>query len=169
MINLIYKFRGSEPKIDSKAFIAKDADIIGEVFIEKECSIWFGAVIRGDVNKIYIGEGSNVQDNCVLHVSQYENQIKIGKHVTVGHGSILHGCKIGDNSLIGMGSTILDNAEIGEGTLIGAGSLVTENKKIPSGVLCMGRPAKVIRNLTEEEKQEIKESAKHYIEISKEY
>jgi carbonic anhydrase/acetyltransferase-like protein (isoleucine patch superfamily) len=169
MKDLNYKFCGKEPQVDNSCFIAKSADVIGDVIIEKDCSIWFGAVIRGDVNSIYIGEGSNVQDNSVLHVSEDKNPIEIGKNVTVGHGSILHGCKVGSNSLIGMGSTILDNAQIGEFTLIGAGSLVTENKIIPSGVLCMGRPAKVVRYLTEQEKQGLIESSKEYIKVSKEY
>jgi carbonic anhydrase/acetyltransferase-like protein (isoleucine patch superfamily) len=169
MKDLNYKFGGKEPQVDNSCFIAKSADVIGDVFIERDCSIWFGAVIRGDVNRIYIGEGSNVQDNAVLHVSEDKNPIEIGENVTIGHGCILHGCKVGSNSLIGMGSTILDNAQIGEFTLIGAGSLVTENKIIPSGVLCMGRPAKVVRYLTEEEKQGLIESSKEYIKVSKEY
>jgi len=166
---MIYNYKTNKPKIHEGVFIANSADIIGDVTIEKDSSIWFGVVIRGDINKITIGEGTNIQDNSTLHISIEENPLEIGKYVTVGHGSILHGCKIGDNSLIGMGSTILDNAEIGEFTLIGAGSLVTENKKIPSGVLCMGRPAKIIRNLTDEEKENIKLNAQEYITLSKEY
>ncbi|AJA47684.1 hexapeptide repeat-containing transferase [Clostridium pasteurianum DSM 525 = ATCC 6013] len=166
---MIYNFKEFKPKIAKDTFIAKSADIIGNVTIEKNCSVWFGAVIRGDVNEIYIDEGSNIQDNCVLHISKEGNPIKIGKFTTVGHGAILHGCKIGNNSLIGMGSTILDNSEIGDCTIIGAGSLITQNKKIPGGVLCMGRPAKVIRELTDEEKESIKSNTEEYIELSKIY
>lgn len=166
---MIYNFNGFKPNISKDAFIAESADIIGNVTIEKDCSIWFGAVIRGDMNKIYIGEGTNIQDNCILHISKTENSIEIGKFNIIGHGAILHGCKIGDNSLIGMGSIILDNAEIGDCAIIGAGSLVTQNKKIPSGVLCMGSPAKVIRELTNEEKEKIKLNSQEYISISKNY
>lgn len=166
---MIYNFKNYEPKINKNVFVAKSADVIGNVSIEKNCSIWFGVVIRGDMNKITIGEGTNIQDNSILHISKEENPLEIGNFVTVGHGAILHGCKIGNNSLIGMGSTILDNAEIGEFTIVGAGSLITRNKKIPDGVLCMGRPAKVIRNLIEEEKESIKLNAQEYMTISKEY
>ena len=166
---MIYDFKTYKPNIHKSVFIAKSADVIGQVSIEKDCSIWFGVVIRGDINRISIGEGTNIQDNSILHVNKEKNPLEIGKFITVGHGAILHGCKIGDHSLVGMGSTILDNAEIGEFTIIGAGSLVTQNKKIPSGVLCIGRPARVIRNLTEEEKESIKLNAEEYIRISKDY
>lgn len=166
---MIYNFKNYEPKIHESVFVAKSADVVGNVSIEKDCSIWFGVVIRGDMNKIAIGEGTNIQDNSILHISKEESPLEIGNFVTIGHGAILHGCKIGNNSLIGMGSTILDNAEIGEFTIVGAGSLITKNKKIPNGVLCMGRPAKVIRNLTEKERESIKLNAQEYVSISKEY
>ncbi|MDF2502697.1 MULTISPECIES: gamma carbonic anhydrase family protein [Clostridium] len=166
---MIYKFKSYRPEIHESAFIAESADIIGNVAIKKNCNVWFGVVIRGDVNKICIDEGTNIQDNSTLHITKGESSLEVGKFVTVGHGSILHGCKIRDHSLIGMGSIILDNAEIGEYTIIGAGSLVTKNKKIPSGVLCMGRPAKVIRELTEEEKEGLRLNAEEYIDIIKDY
>lgn len=165
---MIRNYKDNIPVIHESCFVAESADIIGRVSLEENCSIWFGAVIRGDCNSIHIGKGSNIQDNCTVHVGHKE-AVKIGEYVTVGHNAIIHGCKIGSNTLIGMGAVILNNAEIGEGTIIGAGSLVTENKKIPSGVLCMGSPAKVIRELTEEEKRRIKESAKFYLEEMKEY
>lgn len=165
---MIYKYKGSNPLIDKSAFIAPSADIIGNVTVESNCSIWFGAVLRGDCNPIFIGSGTNIQDNSTVHVGHKEC-VQIGKNVTVGHNAIIHGCKIGDNTLIGMGATILNNAEIGANTIIGAGSLVTSNKKIPSGVLCMGSPAKVIRNLTENELASLKTSAQHYINEAKEY
>ena len=166
---MIHKFKGMVPEIHKSCYVAESAEIIGEVVLEEDVSIWFGAVIRADDNKIFIGKGSNIQDNCILHSSINYGNIVIGENVTVGHGVILHGCKISNNSLIGMGSIILDGAEIGENTIIGAGSLVTMNKKIPGGVLCMGSPAKVIRNLTKEDLDYINEGAKNYINIISEY
>ena len=166
---MIHKFRGVLPEIHKSCYVAESAQIIGEVVLEQDVSIWFGAVIRADDNKICIGKGSNIQDNCVLHSSVNDGYVNIGEGVTVGHGVILHGCKINNNSLIGMGTIILDGAEIGENTIIGAGSLVTSNKNIPAGVLCMGSPAKVIRKLTEKELHYIKESSNHYIDIISKY
>lgn len=160
---------GKEPQINSSCFIAPSADIFGDVKIGQESSVWFGTVIRGDGKDVFIGKGTNIQDNCTIHEEKYLYPTTIGDYVTVGHGAILHGCTIGNHCLIGMGSIILDGAEIGEYTIVGAGSLITKDKKIPSGVLCMGSPAKVIRNLTEEEKRSIDISAKHYVQISREY
>lgn len=166
---MIHKFKGIIPEIHKSCYVAESAEIIGEAILEEDVTVWFGAVIRADDNKIHIGKGSNIQDNCILHSSINHGNIYIGEKVTVGHGVILHGCKINNNSLIGMGSIILDGAEIGSNTIIGAGSLVTSNKNIPSGVLCMGSPAKVIRKLTEKEINYINESAEHYINIISEY
>lgn len=165
---MIRNYKDNAPMIHESCFVAESADIIGRVTLEEDCSIWFGAVLRGDCNSIHIGKGSNIQDNCTVHVGHTES-VEIGEYVTVGHNAIIHGCKIGSNTLIGMGATILNNAEIGEETIIGAGSLVTSNKKIPSGVLCMGSPAKVVRELTEEERRHIRESAKFYLDEIKEY
>ena len=164
---MIKGFEGINPKIDDSSFIAESADIIGDVVIEKDANIWYNAVIRGDSNKIIVGENSNVQDGTIVHCND-DSITTIGKNVTIGHASIIHGCNIGDNSLIGMGSIVLDNAEIGEFTMVGAGSLVT-SKKFPPGVLLLGSPAKVIRELTDEEKESLKDSAKHYVEISKKH
>ncbi|KRQ86189.1 Acyl-[acyl-carrier-protein]--UDP-N-acetylglucosamine O-acyltransferase [Caloramator mitchellensis] len=166
---MIYKYQGITPKIDESVFIAEGARIIGDVEIKRDSNVWFNAVIRGDVGSIKIGEGTNIQDNATVHVSTNKSPTVIGDYVTVGHNCIIHGCKIGNFSLIGMGSTILDDAEIGEYTIIGAGSLVTQGKKIPSGVLAMGSPAKVVRELTVEEIEYLKKSAEHYIELSKKY
>ncbi|MBC8059859.1 MAG: gamma carbonic anhydrase family protein [Clostridiaceae bacterium] len=166
---MIHKFRGIVPQVHKSCFVAESAQIIGEAVLKQDASVWFGAVVRADDNKINIGKGSNIQDNCILHSSIKEGNIVIGEKVTVGHGAILHGCKINNNCLIGMGAIILDGAEIGENTIIGAGSLVTSNKNIPAGVLCLGSPARVIRELTEEEIQAIADSAKHYIDIISEY
>ena len=164
---MIKGFEGIKPTIDDSAFVAETADIIGDVTIEKNASIWYKAVLRGDDSKIIIGENSNVQDGTIVHCG-YDEPVIIGKNVTIGHAAIIHGCKIGDNSLIGMGSTILDNAEIGEFTMVGAGSLVT-GKKFPSGVLLLGSPAKVVRELTEEERESLKKSALYYIEMGKKH
>lgn len=165
---MIRNFKDNVPKIHESCFIADSADIIGKVNIEEKCSIWFGAVLRGDCNSIHIGKGTNIQDNCTVHVG-LNVSVEVGEYVTVGHNAIVHGCKIGDNCLIGMGAIILNGAEIGSDTIIGAGSLVTSGKKIPSGVLCIGSPAKVVRELTEEEKKNISVSSMHYIEEAKEY
>ncbi|MBV7275527.1 gamma carbonic anhydrase family protein [Clostridium sp. PL3] len=161
---MIRKFKDRAPKIHESCFIADTAEVIGKVTLEEKVSIWFGAVLRGDENAIYIGKGSNIQDNCTVHGSTNGEPTEVGDYVTIGHNVVLHGCKIGNGSLIGMGSIILDGAQIGEGSLIGAGSLVPPNKKMPDGVLCMGSPAKVIRELSEEEKEYIKYAAEHYIE-----
>ena len=166
---MIYKYKDEKPEIHESCFIAPSADIIGSVSIGKKSSVWFGVVIRGDGNYIKIGKGSNIQDNSIVHINNQGSPTIIGDNVTVGHGVILHGCKLEDNCLIGMGTTILDGAIIGENTMIGAGSVVTGGKRIPAGVLCLGIPAKVIRNLTEAEVQEIKEAAKHYVMLSKDY
>jgi carbonic anhydrase/acetyltransferase-like protein (isoleucine patch superfamily) len=165
---MIHQFDGQVPNVHKDSFIASSADVIGNVLIGVNSNIWFGAVLRGDMNYISVGAYTNIQDNSTVHNDEDFPAI-IGDYVTVGHNSILHGCKISNNTLIGMGSTVLNGAEIGEYTIIGAGSLVTQGKKIPSGVLCMGVPAKVIRELTIEEKESIRISAQHYVELSKKY
>ena len=164
---MIKGFEGIKPNIDNSAFVAETADIIGDVIIEKNASIWYKAVLRGDDNPIIVGENSNVQDGTIVHCGEKESTV-IGKNVTIGHAAIIHGCKIGDYTLIGMGSTVLDNAEIGEFTMVGAGSLVT-GKKFPPGVLLLGSPAKVVRELTDSEKENLKTSALHYVEIAKKH
>lgn len=159
-----FEYCGVMPKIHKRTYIAKTAQIIGNVTIGEHSSVWYGAVIRGDDMPITIGIGSNIQDNSVLHITPPLRGVSIGDYVSIGHSSIIHGCNIGDNCLIGMGSIIMDGAIIGDNTVIGAGSIVTENKEIPSGVLALGRPAKVIRTLTEDELKGIKNNAFHYIE-----
>ena len=141
-------------------WIADDAVIFGDVQFGEECSVYYHTVIRTEGGTIVIGDGSNIQDNCVVH-----GPVHIGKDVTIGHSCIIHGCTIEDNSLIGMGSIIMDNARIGKNCIIGAGSLVTEGTVVPDGHLAFGRPAKVIRPLREEEIRQNQESAKWYIEI----
>lgn len=164
---MIMDFEGVNPIINKNTYISESVDIVGEVKVEENANIWFGARLRGDVNEIVIGENTNVQENSVIHVDITSSCI-IGKNVTIGHGAIIHGCNIGDYSLIGMGSIILNDAEIGEFTMVGAGSLVT-SKKFPPGVLLLGSPAKVVRELTDKEKESLKDSAKNYVETSKKH
>jgi len=166
---MIQKFKKFKPEIHENCFIAGNADIIGRVKIEEEANIWFGVVLRGDLNKIQIGRGSNIQDNSTVHVVAGGPGTVVGEYVSGGHNSGLHGCSIGSYSLVGMGSIVLEGAVVGEETIVGAGSLVTSNKVIPSGVLCMGSPAKVIRELTEEEKQGLRKNAQEYIDLANEY
>jgi carbonic anhydrase/acetyltransferase-like protein (isoleucine patch superfamily) len=165
---MIHNFEEKKPIISENCYAAESADIIGDIVLNEDSSVWFGAVLRGDMDRIIVGKGSNIQDNCTVHVDKGQ-PVEIGENVTIGHNSVIHGCKIGSNSLIGMGTIVLDGAEVGENTIVGAGSLVTGGKKIPSGVLCLGSPVKIIRELTEEEIASIKQSAEHYIEISKSY
>ena len=164
---MIKTYQGIEPKIDETAFIAETVDVIGKVTIGKNSNIWYNSVLRADSNTITIGENTSIQDGSVVHVAE-EFPTIIGNNVTVGHKALIHGCTIGDNSLIGMGSIVLDNAKLGEYTMVGAGSLVT-GKEFPPGVLLLGSPAKVIRELTDKEKESLEKSAEHYVEISKKH
>jgi carbonic anhydrase/acetyltransferase-like protein (isoleucine patch superfamily) len=143
---MIYSLDGIAPKIDHTAWIAPEAVLVGKVVVEAEANIWFGAMIRGDNEEIRVGAGSNVQENSVLHTDM-GYPLVIGANCTIGHKAMLHGCTIGDGTLIGMGATILNGAKIGKGCLIGACALVTEGKEIPDGSLVMGAPGKVIRSL----------------------
>ena len=142
-------------------WIAPGAHVIGTVVLGEGTSIWFGAVLRGDNEPLVIGEGTNVQENCVLHTDM-GYPLTIGAHVTVGHKAMLHGCTIGEGSLIGMGATVLNGAKIGRGCLIGAGALVTEGKEIPDGSLVMGAPGRVVRALDEAAQAKLLESAAGY-------
>lgn len=157
-----------KPTISPKAMLAQDAVVCGDVTIGADSSLWFHAVLRAESAAIRVGEGSNIQDNCVVHVDPGYD-VDIGPHVTVGHGAILHGCSIGEGTLIGMGSTVLNGAKIGKNCLIGAGSLVTQNAVIPDGHLAFGRPAKVVRPLTQGEKEQNLRSAQDYVEEAREY
>ncbi len=166
---MLIAYRGIEPKIHSTVFIEDSARIIGDVEIGEQSSIWFNAVVRGDVNYIRIGKRTNVQDNSTLHVTKDIFPLIIGSEVTIGHNVILHGCTVRDRCLIGMGSIILDNAEIGEDSIIGAGALVTEGMKVPRGSLVVGLPGKVVRSLKQEEIVRISKSSSNYIEYAKNY
>lgn len=159
---LIYRFKDHYPNIAKTVFLADYVTITGNVTIGDHSSIWFNTVIRGDVAPTIIGERVNIQDNCVLHQSP-EMPLIIEDEVTVGHQAILHSSIIRKGALIGMGTTILDNAEIGEGAFIGAGSLIPAGKKIPPNTLAYGRPARVIRELTEEDRQEMERLVAGYV------
>lgn len=161
---MIKMVMGKTPVIDESCFIAENAAIVGDVVIGENSNIWYGVVIRSEWQPTTIGKNTNIQENSTVHID-HDFPTTIGDEVTIGHNCIIHGCTIENNVLVGMGSTILNGAEIGENTIIGAGSLVTQNKKIPSGVLCMGSPAKVVRELTKEEIESIKISAKQYVEL----
>ena len=165
---MIMDFEGVTPRINKNTYISESVDIIGKVNVEENVNIWFGTRLRGDMNNIIIGENTNIQENSVVHVD-INSPCIIGKNVTIGHGTIIHGCSISDNVLVGMGSIILNNAKIGKNTIIGAGSLVTQGKDFPDGVLILGNPAKVIRQLTEAEVESIKRSADNYVSLSKKY
>lgn len=168
ILGSIIPFKGLQPNIDNSVFIAEGAKIIGDVSIEAYASIWFNTVLRGDVQPIRIGQHSNIQDNCTVHV-WYEFPTVIGDYVTVGHGAILHGCTIANNCLIGMGAIILNYAEIGENCIIGAGALIPERKKIPPNSLVMGSPGKIIRQVSMEEIEAIRQSASAYVQDAKNY
>ena len=160
-MKMIKEFEGIMPEIDESVFVAESADIIGDVKIGKNSSVWYNTVHRGDELAIRIGENTNIQDGTVVHVGLDVDTV-IGDNVTVGHNALVHGCKIGNNSLVGMGAIVLNGAEIGEFCMIGAGALVTQNKKFPDGMLIIGSPAKAVRELTEEEKQSLIKSADDY-------
>jgi carbonic anhydrase/acetyltransferase-like protein (isoleucine patch superfamily) len=161
---MIYKLGDRTPVLEGDGhFIAENATVIGNVLLRANSSVWFNCVLRGDNDQIEVGEGSNIQDGCVLHTDP-GFPLAIGKGVTVGHKAMLHGCTIGENSLIGIGSTVLNGAEIGNNCLVGAHALVTEGKTFPDGSLILGAPAKVARELTEEEIAGMKVSASHYVE-----
>lgn len=166
---MISELNGITPEIHASVFIAGGAIVIGDVKIGEESSVWFNTVIRGDVNYIRIGERTNIQDNSVLHVTSNTHPLVIGHDVTAGHGVILHGCTIKDRALIGMGSTVLDGAIIESDSFIGAGSLVPPGFKVPSGTLVMGVPAKVKRELSEKEIDDIKLSAVNYVRNSRNF
>uniref|UniRef100_A0A7C5V2J6 Gamma carbonic anhydrase family protein n=1 Tax=Caldicellulosiruptor owensensis TaxID=55205 RepID=A0A7C5V2J6_9FIRM len=165
---MIISYKDKTPKIAPSAFVAENAVVIGDVEIGENSSVWFGCVIRCEENKIVIGKNTNIQDLTTIHTDHCCSVI-IGDNVTVGHNVVLHGCEIGNNVLIGMGSIIMNRSKIGDNCLIGAGSLITQDMVIPPNTLVFGRPAKVIRELTPEEIEKIAISAKEYIELSNEY
>ncbi len=158
---MIYALDGISPQLAADAWAAPDANLIGKVVLEAGASVWFGASLRGDNEEIRVGIGSNVQENCVLHTDM-GYPLVIGAHCTIGHKAMLHGCVIGEGSLIGMGATVLNGAKIGRFCLIGAGALITEGKEIPDFSLVMGAPGKVIRQIDAEGQQRLLTSAANY-------
>ncbi len=173
---MILGFEGLTPKIKKSVFIAPSADVIGDVKIGKDSAVWFGCVVRADIHKVRIGKRTNIQDLSMIHVTHYTKKDKsdgnptiIGDDVTVGHRVMLHGCEIEDACLIGMSATILDGAVIGKESIVGAGSLVTKNKKFPPRSLIMGSPAKVVRELSDNEVAFLYKSAKSYVKFKNRY
>ena len=164
----IYDFEGNVPEIHESVFVAEDANIVGKIKLNEKSSVWFCSTLRGDNELISVGFGSNIQENCVLH-TDIGFPLTIGKNCTIGHKAMLHGCTIGDNSLIGIGAVILNKAKIGKNCIIGAKALITENKEIPDNSLVVGSPGKIIRQVTEEEKKAVFENTKHYQDNWKKY
>lgn len=164
----VFTFEGRAPQLAPGCFVAPNATIIGKVVLSEQASVWFGAVLRGDNEPILIGRGSNIQDLCVLHTDP-GFALTVGDGCTVGHRAILHGCSIGENSLVGMGATILNGARIGRDCLIGANALVTEGKQIPDGSLVIGSPGKVARPLHPDEIAGLRRSAAHYVANAKRF
>ena len=158
-----YQLADKAPSVEASAWIAPGCHIIGDVVLEAKTSVWFGSTLRGDNERITIGAGSNVQENCVLHTDM-GFPLTIGADCTIGHKAMLHGCTIGENSLIGMGATVLNGAVIGKNCLIGAGALITEGKMIPDGSLVVGAPGKVVRELDDAAIDGLRLSAQHYQE-----
>lgn len=173
---MISEFKGLIPKIGERNWIAENATVLGEVETGQDCSIWFGAVIRGDIHSIKIGDRTNIQDLSMIHVTHYTKSdksdgypVEIGDDVTIGHRVMIHGAKISDACLIGMNATLLDGCEIGKESIVGAGALITQNKKFPPRSLILGSPAKLVRALTQEEVDSIYELTNLYVKYKDEY
>lgn len=164
----IENFAQYSPTINSSAFVAASADVIGRVTLEQECSIFYNATLRGDINEIVIGPRSNVQDNAVVHLAD-DYGCYVGELVTVGHSAILHACTVKDEVLVGMGAIVLDGAVIGERSIIGAGALVTGGTEIPPGSLVLGSPARIVKTLSLNDQAEIKSWAEKYVRVSREF
>jgi len=165
---MIRSYQGKKPEMAQDVFLAENAVVIGKVTLKKGANIWYGAVLRGDENSITVGENTNVQDNATVHVAK-AHPVVLGDNVTVGHNAIVHGCTVGDGSMIGMGACVLNGAVIGKGCLIGAGALIKEGQVIPDGSLCVGVPAKVVRQLDDAAREKILANAALYVSLAKEY
>jgi len=164
----IYELDGMTPQLAESSWVADSAEVMGNVHLAEDTSIWFGAVLRGDNDPITIGAGTNVQDGSVLH-SDFGQPLTLGERVTVGHKVMLHGCTVGDESLIGIGAVVLNGARIGRNCLVGAGALVTEGKEFPDGSMIIGSPAKAVRQLTPEQIEGLRRSAEGYVENSRRF
>ena len=165
---MFLSFCGKVPRNEGAAFVAPNATVQGDVILKAGSTVWYGAVLRGDDGTLTIGENSNVQDNAVLHCD-VGGAVMLGKSVTVGHGALVHGCTVGDGSLIGMHATLLNHCVVGKNCIIGAGTLLTQHKKIPPNSLVMGAPGAVVRPLREEEIEKIAKNAEHYYTMSREH
>ena len=164
----VYELDGIQPRVAASAWVADSAQIMGDVVLGEDSSVWFGTVIRGDTETITVGRGSNIQDASVLH-ADVGKPLTIGDNVTVGHKVMLHGCTIGDETLIGIGAVVLNGAVIGKNCLVGAGALVTEGKEFPDGSMIIGSPAKAVRQLSPEQIEGLKLSARHYMDNARRY
>jgi len=167
MVDIFRGFKGTWPKVAESVFVADTARVVGDVEIGEEASVWYGSVLRGDVGSIRVGARSNIQDLSMLHMSLGISNTVIGEDVTVGHRVVIHGARIGDGALIGMGAILLDNCEIGAEALVAAGAVVTANMKVPPRTLVVGMPAKVLRDLSEDEWQQGRLLAARYVEVAK--
>ncbi len=156
------------PKVDDSCYIARDSSIIGKVELKEGVSVWPQAVLRGDQNSILVGEGSNIQDLVTVHVD-YENKTVIGKNVTIGHGAVIHGCKIGDETIIGMNASVLSGAKVGKGCIIGANALVPPGEDIPDHSMAVGVPVDIVKEGEENLREKAKENARHYHELRDEH
>lgn len=166
---MILEFKGKRPRLHESVIVMESAFVIGDVEIGAESSVWFGAVVRGDINAVRIGERTNLQDMVICHVTQAGWPVEVGSEVTVGHRVTLHSCKVGDRCLIGMGSILLDEVEVGDECLIGAGSLLSPGTRIPPRTLALGAPAKPRREVTAAELKEFQDSARRYWEYAQSY
>ena len=164
---IIREFHGHTPQIHPEAFVAENAVLIGDVTVEKGCSVWYGAVLRGDWSSIRVGEGSNVQDNAVLHTER-DAPLRIGKNVTIGHGALVHCAEVGDDTLIGMGAILLDGARIGRGCVVGAGAVVKEHAEIPDGTMAVGVPAKAVKAVVGDMAERLRQTSP-YVALAQEY
>ena len=164
----LYELDGLTPQVAASAWVADNAQVIGNVVLAEDSSVWFGVTLRGDTETITVGRGSNIQDGSVLH-ADVGFPMTVGENVTVGHQVMLHGCSIGDGSLIGIGAVVLNGAKIGKHCLVGAGSLVTEGKEFPDGSMILGSPARVAKTLTPEQIEGLRMSAKHYTDNAARY
>ena len=165
----IQRFMGKAPKVHKLAFVASSAELIGDVEVGEGSSIWFGAVLRGDMHYIKIGKNSSVQDNSIMHGTENKYPTIVGDNVTVGHGAIVHGCTIGNNCMIGMGSIILEGARIGSWCIIGAGALVPEGARIPDNSIVLGVPGRIIKKTTKQHRARITRNWKNYVKLKDKY
>jgi carbonic anhydrase/acetyltransferase-like protein (isoleucine patch superfamily) len=167
-MSIILPVKGVMPQIPSSCFIAPNATIVGDVVVGEDCSIWFNAVVRGDVNSIRIGNKVNIQDGACLHCTYEKTQVHIGNNVSIGHNALVHGCTIADDVLIGMGAIVMDNVQIGSGSIVAAGAVVLENTVIEPGCIYAGVPAKMVKKVSESlQKQEIERISNNYLMYSK--